>query len=81
LLRPPAGAEFVIGGDRVGSGGVIVGLAPTGAVGATPVAAPEGPGADAVAPPAALASVDAQAREEARKIRGSLFMVWVREYS
>ena len=78
FLRPPVGAEFVIGGDKVGSVGFIVGLAPTGAVGATPVAAPDGPGADAVAPapaPAAVASDHAKVREKARMVRGSLFMV------
>ena len=78
FLRPPVGAEFVMGGDKVGSVGFIVGLAPTGAVGATPVAAPDGPGADAVAPapaPAALASDHAKVREQARMVRGSLFMV------
>lgn len=76
FLRPPVGAEVVIGGDKVGSVGVIVGLAPTGAVGATPVAAPDGPGADAVAPaPAALASDHVKIRGQARMVRRSLFIV------
>jgi len=63
-------AALGIGGPIVGSvptAGFIVGAPPTGAVGATPVAAPDGPGADAVAPPAvpaALASVHAPAINE-----------------